>query len=298
MKITKKKIALFFVTIILAGSLVSAGDCSITNLGACISEKIFEFFLNLINAPLQPVLDLNYKLLTQAVNISLFSEVWSIIVYILSLFYGLLLVYVGFKLMLSGHSPEQREKAKSNLANIVIMMVLVQSSFFLYSLAIEISASLTVSIFNMIEKDFFLLTIDNLSNIGLQFVFTAPYLISLVITLTLLVLRYICVSAGVVLFAIGIFFYFIEPLNHYGRLAINSLLVLISLPFFYSIIFLTSSMLLDLAFFQDIKILVMLGAFNLVNISTLILLLFVLIKAASKITGPAAKVVSIVKAVS
>lgn len=292
-----KKSILSVIPIFLISS-VSAEECGITNLSSCIAQKFFEFLLSIINSPIQFLLDLVYSLMTEPVNISIFSEVWGIIVYILSMFYGILLMYIGFKFILSGHSFEQREKAKSGLAKILIMMVLVQASFYLYSLIIEINASVTAVIINLIQKDFFLLTIDNITNIGLQFVFAIPYLASVAITLILLTLRYLIVSCGVIFFAIGIFFYFIEPLNNYGRLIINFLISTIVITFFYSIIFLASSKLLEISTFQNVKILIMIGAFTFINLLTIFVALFVLIKSAQKVATPVMQVVSVVSAVA
>jgi hypothetical protein len=101
--------------------------------------------------------------------------------------------------------------------------------------------------------------------------------------LILLVLRYVCVSSGVIFFALGIFFYFISPLNQYGRLIINGLLTLIFLPFFYSIIFLTGSRISELSQFSSLKSLIMVGTLDLIILGTFLLLLFVVIKAAAKI---------------
>jgi len=274
-------------------SLVSA-DCGITNLAGCIAEEFFNFLLSILNAPIQPLLDLVHYLLTSPVNTDIFSGVWGVIVYILSMFYGILLMYVGFKFILSGHSPEEREKAKAMLSNILIMIVLVQASYYLYALIIEIISSVSTITLNMIGGNFFLLTIDNITNIGLELVLIMPYLTSILMTLILLSLRYLIVSAGVILFPIGIFFYFIEPLKSYGKLIINFLIATISLTFFYSIIFLASSKLLDISIFQNIKILVMIGAFMLVNFGTLALILFVIIKSALKVITPITKVVSAV----
>lgn len=277
--------------------LVSA-DCGITNLASCISESFFNFLLSILNAPVQPLLDAVYSLLTQPVNINIFSAIWSIIVYILSLFYGILLMYVGFKFIISGHSVEKREKAKSDLANILIMIVLVQASFYLYSLLNQIIASVTTVTLNMVNQNFFLLTIDNVTNLGLELTFLIPYLVSIVITLILLTLRYIIVSSGVILFAVGIFCYFFDPLKHYGKLIINFLISTMAITFFYSIIFLASSMLLDIPVFQNFKILVMIGAFTFVNLVTLVIALFVTVKSALTVAAPIMQVVSVVGAVT
>ena len=80
-----------FIAIIFFIQVAKADDCGITNLASCIPEKIFEFFLSVLNAPLQPLLDWIHSLMTEPVNTGLFASIWSIIVYILSLFYGLIL---------------------------------------------------------------------------------------------------------------------------------------------------------------------------------------------------------------
>jgi len=291
----KKYFSFLFLLLIIP--LVSA-DCGITNLAGCIAESFFNFLLSILNAPLQPLLDAVRYLLTQPVNIDLFSSIWGIIVYILSLFYGILLMYVGFKFIISGHSVEMREKAKSDLANILIMIVLVQASFYLYSLIIQIVASVSTVTLNMVEPNFFLLTADNITNIGLELILIIPYLVSILVTLILLTLRYVVVSSGVILFAIGIFMYFIGPLKHYGKLIINFLIVTISITFFYSIIFLASSMLLDVGIFANFKILIMIGAFTLIDVLTIVITLFVIIKSALKVAEPVMKVVSVVGAIA
>lgn len=292
-----KKYILFILPILLI-SLISAEECGITNLASCIAQEFFNFLLGILNAPIQPILDLIYSLLTQPVNIDIFKDVWGTIVYILSMFYGLLLIYVGFKFMLSGYSPERRERAKASLANIIIMMVLVQASFYIYSLILQLDSSVTTVVFNMVQRNFFLLTVDNISNVGLEFLLLIPYLANVVLTLILLTLRYMIVSIGVLFFVIGIFFYFIDPLKEYGRLILNFLFVTISLTFFYSLIFLASAKMLDIDTFANMKILVMIGAFSFVNLATLFLALFVAIKSALKVASPVMKIASVVQSVA
>ncbi len=108
--------------------------CKLSNLGECVAEAIFESVLNILNLASAPFLNLIKKFLTEPVNISVFVDIWSIIVYILSMFYGLLLVWIGLKFIVSGESPEEREKAKSNLKSVIIMMILIQGSYHVYDL--------------------------------------------------------------------------------------------------------------------------------------------------------------------
>jgi len=269
-------------------------SCGITNLGTCLVEKLFEFIIYIFNLPIKPLLALINNLMIEPVNIQIFASTWSIIVYMLSLFYGILLLIIGFRFLVSGYSPEQREKAKRSLTNILIMMVLIQTSFFLYSLILEIVASMTAVVYDSIPANFFLATSDGFVNIGLELVMITPYVATLLITLIFLALRYICVGVGVVFCAIGIFFYFFEPLQSYGKLILNYLGVLISLPFFYSIILLASSKFLETETFSSLKILVMIGGFSLVNLFTLFVALFVIFKAANAVATPVKQVVTLV----
>ena len=79
--------------------------------GDYIVEKLFGFIVKLLNMALQPFVDLIKKFMSEPVNLSVFAEAWSIIVYILSMFYGLLLIYVGFKFIISGESPEHSQRS-------------------------------------------------------------------------------------------------------------------------------------------------------------------------------------------
>ncbi|MBS3087306.1 hypothetical protein J4226_01815 [Candidatus Pacearchaeota archaeon] len=271
-------------------------SCGITNLGTCLVEGLFNFIVYILNLPVKPLLAMINNLMIELVNIQIFANTWSIIIYMLSLFYGILLLIVGFRFMLSGSSPEQREKAKMSLMNILLMMVLVQTSFFLYELILQVVASMTAVVYEMIPNSFFLVTSEGFANIGLELVLIIPYIITLVVTVIFLALRYICVGMGVIFFAIGIFMYFIEPLQDYGKLIINYLGVLISLPFIYAIILLASSKFLETDTFSSMKIIVMIGGFSLVNLLTIFLVIFVIFKAAN--SRPVKQITTVVQAVA
>lgn len=255
-------------------------ECSLTNLAACLPEKLAEYLLKIINAPLQPFLDLTKALLTEPVNVQLFHPLWAIMVYIISLFYGLFFLFAGFNFMISGYDLQKRIKAKLWLRNTVLMVLFVQASFLLYGIVIELAASLTAGVMDLINQDFFLLTLDNLNNIGLELVLLIPYLLTLLATIILLSLRYLLVSAGLVFFPLGIFLYFIPPLEEYGRMIIHVLAIVIFIPFFSTIVLLAASLLLDITIFQNFKIVITMAAFSLVDIGMLFLLIFGLIKAA------------------
>ena len=93
----KKLIALSNILFLIP--LVSAEDeCGLLNLASCIPQKIYEFFIKIINAPISPLLNITKSLLTEPVKLSLFSPLWAIILYVISLFYGILMIFIKIEL--------------------------------------------------------------------------------------------------------------------------------------------------------------------------------------------------------
>ena len=257
-------------------------ECGLLNLATCIPEKLYDYFLNIINAPIQPLLTFVKSLLTEPVNISLFGSIWAIIIYILSMFYGLLLLYSGFNFMISGYDAVKREKAKEWFRNIFIMMIMIQMSYFIYSIVIDMNSLMTSGIINLTDEKFFLLTADNLINLGLQFFLGIFYVLTLIFSVIFLALRYIIVAIGIVFLPIGIFFYFIPPLNSYGRLIVNFLGICIFVTFFDSLILLAGSKLVELSIFANFKIVVMISVFSIANFLMFYLMFFSALKSAFK----------------
>jgi hypothetical protein len=278
----KKLIVLLLTLLVLPLSYAQEEEekCGITNLATCIPQKIYEYTLSIINAPLQPFLTLTKNLLSEPVNIEAFISFWAIIIYIISIFYGLFIIFAGFNLMISGASAEKRERAKTWLKNIIFMILFVQASYLIYSYLIELSSAMTAGVFNIIDTEFFLLTVDNLVNIGLQLILAVPYALTLLTTIILLSLRYLLVAAGVVFFPIGLFFNFIPHLRSYGKLIINTLLIIIFLPFIQSLMLLTASKVAEIPIFENFKMLIMLSSFVLINLTMVLLIIFAIIKAA------------------
>ncbi len=257
--------------------------CGLANLATCIPQKFFEFLHGLINAPLQPFLYLTKNLLSEPVNIQVFISLWAIIVYILSIFYGLFLILAGFNFLISGYSAEKRERAKDWLKNVILMMIFVQASFYLYSILIELSSAMTAGIIGMVDPNFFLLTVDNITNLGLEIFLAIPYLLTLLLTVILLSIRYLLVATGVLFFPIGLFFYFIPPLVSYGKLTLNILLIALFLPFIQSLMLLAASKVIEIPVFQNFKIVIMIATFFLLNLTMIFLIFFAIAKAAMSV---------------
>ncbi len=275
-----RKIVLpIFLVLMILPAPVLADTCSITNFASCLPEVLFDFVLYLINLPIAPLLSLTESLLTADVSIALFESLWSIIRYIVSVSYIFFILYAGVILVIGNANPIKRAHAKGMLQGGIFMMILVQGSFYLYDLLTTLAANMSSALLSQVDPTFFLLTVDSLANIGLQFAFGMVYLGVLLINVLLLVIRYIIVSMGVVLFPIGIFLFFIPPLKSYGKFILTFLGIMIFVTFFDMLIILASSMLLDIPLFVNFKILVMIVCFILVGLTTLFSFIFSLSEA-------------------
>ncbi len=255
-------------------------ECGLANLGSCVVQKFFEFLLSILNVSLQPLLTLNKSLLAEPVHLELFSSLWALIVYVLSFFYGFLLMYAGFTFIISGYDAAKREEAKSWLRNTIIMIILVQASFFIYELVVELSAVLTSSMLHLISDQFFVLTSETISSIGLNLFLIVSYLIILLLSSVLLIVRYASVAIGVMLFPLGIFLYFIQPLRSYGILILNFLGISVFITLLDVILLVGFSKLVEIPPFSNIKIVVMIAAFLLINLCMFFFMFFSIIKAA------------------
>lgn len=257
-------------------------ECGLVNLGSCLIQKTFEYILTLLNAPISPFLQLNLNLLSEPININLFLSLWTIVVYVLSMFYAILIMYSGFNFIISGYDSARRENAKNWLRNVLIMIILVQASFFIYKLTISLSASLTSAMLTLIDPNFYLIGVGGIADLGMAILFSFLYVCTLITTSFVLVLRYAIVSVGVVFFPIAIFFYFIPALKQYGSLIMNFLEIAIFISFLDAIILIGFSKLITIGIFANMTVLILISAFLLIDILTLFLMFFSIVKSAFK----------------
>lgn len=260
-------------------------SCGLVNLGACLPEAFFRFLIEIINAPLQPFLQLTLNLLSEPINLGLFFHLWVIVIYCLSMFYALLLLGSGFNFMIAGYDSEKREKAKTWLRNTLIMIVLVQASFFIYQLALDLSAAVTSGTLSLINPDFFLIGVDGISDLGMALFFGIFYLATLLLTALVLTIRYAVVAIGVVLLPLGIFFYFISPLKAYGSLILNVLGVAVFVTFFDALLLAGFSRLIEVSIFGEIRLIILIAAFLLISVLMIFLMLFSVVKAGMNAYG-------------
>lgn len=282
----KRILALVLVVLLLLPTVNAASkksndsQCSFTNITACITDYFFNSILKLFNIPIDILSSLVKTLLITPIKTLNFKPIWQVMVHIISAFYGLLFMYSGFTFLVSGDSPEKRENAKSTLKKIILMIILVQTSFYIYNIASEVNVSLTKGIFDLISKDAFTLKAKPFGSVVLELVFSFSYMAIMFITSLLLVIRNSLVTIGVVFFPFGIAFYFFEPLKSFGSAILNFLGLNMFVSFFVSIVLLTFSKLMEIDGSTPVQALSLASAFLIVDLLLLYVMIFPILKAA------------------
>ncbi len=267
LKSQAKKIILpiLLLLLLLPTAIAEEKECSITNLGSCVQDTLQDFLLLLFNAPIAPLLAIAYKLLFADVAIHLFKGVWSIITYILSFFYIFFFIYAGYTLLLSNVDPIKRAHAKELLKDTILMIILINGSYYIYDSLLDISVNMSSVIVGMIDPTFFLLPADNILNVGMWILTSMIYVFTLLGTIFFLLFRYIVICLGVIFFPIGIFCFYVPPLKPYGRFIMNLHLLMMFITFFDLLIILACSKLLEMETFSNMKTFIVIACFMIVN---------------------------------
>ena len=273
-----------------------SADCSIKDIGDCLTENLYDFMQDIINAPIKPLVSAFESLLSWNIDLSSFATLWSIIVYVLSFFYIFSFLFAAVQFLTSSNDAHRRTQAKESLKNALLMLVLVQSSYWLYSLLIEASSALTQGMLNLLSDRFFL-PVELSRSFGSNLLYTSLYVAALCVTVIFLLIRFFLVAIGMILFPIGIFLYFIQPLREYGKSIIYFFSTLIFVPFFLTIVFLVGDKLISSTLLGEFKPLVLIAMLVIVNLTMLYVTIGALLKAFMSSTSLIRKTASTVRAV-
>ncbi|HLC86410.1 MAG TPA: hypothetical protein VJG30_03935 [Candidatus Nanoarchaeia archaeon] len=280
----KSKLLTLFVVLLLVlpMSLADSSDsndsgCSFFSLLSCLGD-VARIVSHTTGLAAQPFISWVVDLMTTIPNTGVFESAWFTIIGIISVFYIFFLLYSGSVFILNSEDIVKRHHAKESIKNMIIALVLVSSSFYLYNLLIELNSSLTGYVFSNVSPSFFTVTSDSFGNALLQILMIIPYVLVLIITCIFLLARWVFVSLGVIFFPIGIFLYFVHFLRSYGKLIINLIVMLIFIPFICSIIILGCSLLVTAPIVEHFTIIFYIVSFLLVDLVFLLLIKFIINK--------------------
>ena len=128
-------------------------------------------------------------------------------------------------------------------------------------------------------SDRFFLPVELSRSFGSNLLYTSLYVAALCVTVIFLLIRFFLVAIGMILFPIGIFLYFIQPLREYGKSIIYFFSTLIFVPFFLTIVFLVGDKLISSTVLGDFKPLVLIAMLVIVNLTMLYVTIGALLKA-------------------
>ena len=115
-----------------------------------VPELFLEYSLRILNQSLEPFLNSIKDQLGHNPNIDNNHTTWKIITYTLSFLYLLLILYAGLLFITAGTDSMKKQQAKEWITNVIIMLILIQSSFYLYGIVLELGSGMNQAILNLI----------------------------------------------------------------------------------------------------------------------------------------------------
>ncbi len=253
------------------------------NLGTTITNipnQVAGVFTGAIHGSLislnNPLLALSQALLTSNPDPAGLYGWWQSVVLVISSCYLLLFLGIGFMFLFSSLNPEKRATAKEWLKNAFMMIVLVNISYYIYALILQLATAITqylwtTSFLNFFDPNMF----NSMGSITL-----IVYAIAVMLASITIFIRHVFLLLGVVLFPIGLFFYFIPPLQNWGRMIFNLIGIALFTQFIDVLLFVVSNqVMLNIAGNAGASLVPAL-AFVLIFIVNILLMIYALVKSA------------------
>ncbi len=173
------------------------------------------------------LLDLTKELLSANPDPQLMFGWWQSITIIISSFYLIIFLLIGFNFLINGHSIVKREQSKEWLKNAVIMIIGVSTSFYFYQLILGLGSGVTKFMWMTGFEQFFSSTMFD----GAGMLMLLSFLVSITLALVTLFFRYLFLLVGVVLFPIGIFLYLTPKFENWGKVIFNFIGIMLAIQF-------------------------------------------------------------------
>jgi hypothetical protein len=206
-------------TSILEGAIGSIPKGIFDLLTASLKSSLHEFTASLLT--------LAALLISVNPDPMLMFDFWQAIVTVISCFYLLIFLIVGFRFLMIGANIQKREEAKDSLKNAVIMIIAVNLSFIFYQLILELATAVTQFMWVTGFEQFFMTT--TYSGAGLFMLISLAG--AVIVALITLFARYLFLLMGVVLFPIGIVLYLIPSFRSWGKIIFNFIGIVLAMQF-------------------------------------------------------------------
>ncbi|MFH0970156.1 MAG: hypothetical protein V1776_01715 [Candidatus Diapherotrites archaeon] len=184
-----------------------------------------------------PLMQLSQTLLTSNPDPSGLYGWWQSMVIVISSFYLLIFLFVGLLFLFSALNLEKRMEAKEWLKNAFTMIILVNLSFVIYGLILELATAITQYMWISGFQNFF----DTSALSEMSAATLLIYGLAVLLTAITLFVRHIFLLIGVVLFPLAIFLYYVPPLQSWGRMILNLIGFALFMQFLDVVIFVASN---------------------------------------------------------
>lgn len=253
---------------------VTSGVAGIATQITDLPSSLWHFFTDSIKQSLtnfvQSLLDIEKALVTKNPDTLAYTELWSLVVGIISAFYLLVLFYVGFQFLLATDEGK-RLKAKESAEKAIKMIIIVNASLLLYGTFLSLSSAISTALWDASLNSYFTSINISLGNILLILVLIVGVLLSLVT----LFIRYLLLITGFALVPIGVFLYFSDIGKTWGQFCLNLVGAGVVMQIFDSVIFSASMAVVhDLAGMAGIELLGPAMGFLFITIVNVLIMLF------------------------
>ncbi len=269
---------LFILVLLLLAVNVHAGLWdSVTNLPGDIAHSLLDSIKQIVVDFVTPLLDLAKNFITSNPDTLHYQAHWQAVVTLISAFYLLIFLAVGFKFVVGSYDEVQRTEAKEWAKKALLIVILCNASLLLYTLLLNIGSAVSLYLWNSSYEQMFQL--QNLSVLNLFLL--AFFAIAVLAALVTLFIRYLLVLVSIMVFPIGLFLYFVPFTQSFGKIILNTLAVVILLQFFDVLVLVASSLLLnEFSNAAQMQLLAPTIGFLLVAATNILLLKFAVMKAA------------------
>jgi hypothetical protein len=244
-----------------------------------VPTGVFSIFTGWIDSSLLSfnnlVLDFSEFLITTNPDVEGMQSWHSSIVLIISSLYLLVFLVIGFMFLFYSINTEKRAKAKEWLTNAFIMIIGVNVSFYLYRLILELATAIAQFMWVTGFENFF-----DASSSGLNTVFLVFNLGAVALAAITLFARYLFLLGGVLLFPIGIFLYFIPPLQNWGKMIFNLIGVFLFMQFVDVLVFIAAEQIAVQLAGEGIAPLVIPFAFLMIAVINILMIVYAVLKSA------------------
>ena len=223
-----------------------------------------------------PILEFMQTLLTSNPDIEPLYGAWQSIVIIISSFYLLVFITIGFMFLFFSLEPQRLAIAKTWLMNFIKAIVGVSMSYWLYQIILAFSTGLTTYLWISGFESLFTAT-----PIGSTATFSLFFSISTgILAMFTLFIRYIFLFAATLIFPIGIFLYFMPPTKAWGKLCLNFIWIFLAMQFIDVIILSATYQATESFAGETIAQLIPPLAFMVIGILNLLLMIYAVLKSA------------------